>query len=160
MEQVNTPIIMSREGDLTHWTPQQQPAATATEAAGQPAEVMDVSANGMDAEGTRPLFGGAMKCQLPPDWRDLSELRQVPDNQEVYVDADNNSIVIELLELQPGLESGSSARHYFQDLAVANESQDTTVEWCADVTGMIIPSLPQAPKCALIGTQVRSQPQL
>ncbi|KAG5182156.1 hypothetical protein JKP88DRAFT_245833 [Tribonema minus] len=173
MEQANTPIIMSREGDLTHWTPQQQPAAT-TEAAGQPAEVMDLSANGMDVDGTRPLFGGAMKCQLPPDWRDLRatapvpplqcaqctavlhcccELRQVPDNQEVYVDADNNSIVVELLELQSGLEPGSSARHYFQDLAAANESQDTVVEWCADVTGMVIPSLPQAPKCALIGTQ-------
>eukprot|EP00977_Amphora_coffeiformis_P029782 scaffold42784_cov214-Amphora_coffeaeformis.AAC.9 len=27
---------------------------------------------------TQPLFGGAMQCLVPADWRDVSDIRQVP----------------------------------------------------------------------------------
>ena len=30
-----------------------------------------------------PLFGGALVCSLPTGWIDASDLRPVPDNQEV-----------------------------------------------------------------------------
>ncbi|KAI0803453.1 Mog1p/PsbP-like protein [Xylaria sp. FL0064] len=55
-----------------------------------------------------PLFGGALVCDLPTNFADVSQLRQVPDNQEVYIDKDGfTSIIIEINE-RVG-EDGSSA---------------------------------------------------
>ncbi|KAI1749021.1 hypothetical protein F4782DRAFT_514870 [Xylaria castorea] len=48
---------------------------------------------------TTPLFGGALVCDLPTNFADVSRLRQVPDNQEVYIDKDGfTSIIIEINE--------------------------------------------------------------
>ncbi|KAK3698019.1 hypothetical protein LTR37_017135 [Vermiconidia calcicola] len=45
------------------------------------------------------LFGGAITSSLPSTFADVSEIRQVPDNQEVYLDKDGfSSIVIDILE--------------------------------------------------------------
>ena len=47
----------------------------------------------------RALFGGALESFIPGGFVDVSEFRQVPDNQEVFVDArSNRSIIIELLD--------------------------------------------------------------
>ncbi|KAJ8123973.1 hypothetical protein ONZ43_g192 [Nemania bipapillata] len=44
-----------------------------------------------------PLFGGALVCDLPTNFADVSQLRQVPDNQEVYIDKDGfTSIIVEI----------------------------------------------------------------
>ncbi|TPX18136.1 uncharacterized protein E0L32_002645 [Thyridium curvatum] len=55
-----------------------------------------------------PLFGGALSVELPDNFADVSKLRQVPDNQEVYIDKDGfTSIIFEICErVGP---SGSSA---------------------------------------------------
>ncbi|GAP85207.1 putative ran-interacting mog1 protein [Rosellinia necatrix] len=46
-----------------------------------------------------PLFGGALFCDLPTNFADVSQLRQVPDNQEVYIDKDGfTSIIVEINE--------------------------------------------------------------
>ncbi|KAI0906962.1 hypothetical protein F4823DRAFT_605224 [Ustulina deusta] len=46
-----------------------------------------------------PLFGGALVCELPTNFADVSKLRQVPDNQEVYIDKDGfTSIIVEINE--------------------------------------------------------------
>ncbi|KAK1767290.1 putative ran-interacting mog1 protein [Phialemonium atrogriseum] len=46
-----------------------------------------------------PLFGGALVCDLPKKFADVSKLRQVPDNQEVYIDKNGfTSIIIEITE--------------------------------------------------------------
>ncbi|KAI0443050.1 hypothetical protein F4803DRAFT_516662 [Xylaria telfairii] len=48
---------------------------------------------------TTPLFGGALVCDLPTKFADVSQLRQVPDNQEVYIDKDGfTSIIVEINE--------------------------------------------------------------
>lgn len=45
------------------------------------------------------LFGGAITSDLPEHFADVSRLRQVPDNQEVYIDKDGfTSIIIEITE--------------------------------------------------------------
>ncbi|KAI0189582.1 ran-interacting Mog1 protein [Xylaria flabelliformis] len=57
---------------------------------------------------TTPLFGGALVCDLPTKFADVSRLRQVPDNQEVYIDKDGfTSIIIEINERVGG--DGSTA---------------------------------------------------
>ncbi|KAK1775913.1 hypothetical protein QBC45DRAFT_420987 [Copromyces sp. CBS 386.78] len=45
------------------------------------------------------LFGGAIVCDLPDHFADVSRLRQVPDNQEVYIDKDGfTSIIVDITE--------------------------------------------------------------
>jgi hypothetical protein len=49
---------------------------------------------------TRELYGGAIKLNLPTSYDDVSNFRQVPDHQEVWVDRDSNtSLIVELLDL-------------------------------------------------------------
>lgn len=46
-----------------------------------------------------PLFGGAIVCDLPEHFADVSKLRQVPDNQEVWIDRDGfTSIIFDITE--------------------------------------------------------------
>lgn len=46
-----------------------------------------------------PLFGGALMVDLPEKFADVSKLRQVPDNQEVYIDKDGfTSIIFDITE--------------------------------------------------------------
>lgn len=66
------------------------------------------SANSTLAFHTVPLFGGALPCSLPTTFLDVSELRQVPDTQEVFLERDGfTSIVFDVLERVE--ESHSSA---------------------------------------------------
>ncbi|KAI3645717.1 hypothetical protein MP228_008645 [Amoeboaphelidium protococcarum] len=53
----------------------------------------------IDNQNDRQLFGGAMKCSVPISYQDVSEFRQVPDNQEVFADTKSAaSIIIELID--------------------------------------------------------------
>ena len=47
----------------------------------------------------RPLYGGALEITIESRYFDISQVRDVPDNQEIFSDANKDeSIVIELLE--------------------------------------------------------------
>lgn len=71
-----------------------------------------------------------------------SEIRQVPDTQEVFVDRDTDiSLILELLELERGVANSASARYFFQDLAEHNEASNTAVELEADLTARVAPHL-------------------
>lgn len=49
------------------------------------------------------LFGGAMTVRLPANFIDVSDLRQVPDNQEVFLNSDGfESITVDILERVEG----------------------------------------------------------
>ncbi|KAF2237459.1 Mog1p/PsbP-like protein [Viridothelium virens] len=51
---------------------------------------------------TVELFGGAITADYPNTFIDVSDLRQVPDHQEVYIDANGlTSIIVDILERQP-----------------------------------------------------------
>lgn len=46
------------------------------------------------------LFGDAIYLDIPSTYRDVSEFRQVPDNQEVFVDqSSNDSLLVEIMEM-------------------------------------------------------------
>ena len=87
----------------------------------------------MPAYKTTPFFsevidGGAITCDLPADWTDVSEIRQVPDEQEVYIGPgdDDPCFVMEILEYQDSIPDEAAARFFFEDLAQANESTETS----------------------------------
>jgi hypothetical protein len=70
----------------------------------------------------RPLFGGAITCQLTPDddWRDVSDIRQVPDHQECWQDTEGRLLVVEILDRQSQVTDEQAAAFFFQDLAESN----------------------------------------
>ena len=87
-------------------------------------------AENMTNETTSPcaLFGGAVACFLPIPRMDISEVRQVPDNQEVYAHPKTDqSIVIELLEYQNIASGEEATRAHYLDISQANKSTETVV---------------------------------
>ncbi|XP_018429201.1 PREDICTED: ran guanine nucleotide release factor [Nanorana parkeri] len=72
----------------------------------------------------RPLFGGAFFALLPHSVQDVSDLREIPDNQEVFAHMHTDqSIIVELLEYQGGMTDPDAARHHFEDVATSNDAQ-------------------------------------
>ncbi|KAH7394155.1 hypothetical protein DE146DRAFT_617170 [Phaeosphaeria sp. MPI-PUGE-AT-0046c] len=64
-----------------------------------------------------PLFGGAITAALPSNFADTSQIREVPDHQEVYLDADGySSIVIEILEYVDKSSDEEALQYHFADL--------------------------------------------
>lgn len=66
---------------------------------------------------SQSLFGGALTMDLASHYTDVSELRQVPDHQEVFIEQDatnstaSSSLIIELLEMTDWqLDHGEPAR--------------------------------------------------
>ncbi|KAI9844458.1 MAG: hypothetical protein M1837_005540 [Sclerophora amabilis] len=63
-----------------------------------------------------PLFGGAMMVDLPSGFGDVSNLRQVPDHQEVYLDNTGfASIIFEINERVDTVQTDEEALRYHLD---------------------------------------------
>jgi hypothetical protein len=78
--------------------------------------------------GRRELFGGAITVDFPIRLVDVSDFRPVPDNQEVWTDAERDeSVIVELVErvdVGPSDAEGAAV-FFFRDLATIH---DATVE--------------------------------
>ena len=80
----------------------------------------------------RELFGGAIAISIPTTWRDVSQIRQVPDHQECYQDCTfkdgtkvglqgtGGCIIVEILARQEDIKDEDAAAYFFLDLAEAN----------------------------------------
>ncbi|KAF7338477.1 hypothetical protein MVEN_02073700 [Mycena venus] len=78
---------------------------------------------------TRELFGGAITAVAPINLLDASDLRQVPDNQEVLLYPDSTvSIIVEVLERVDTADDDSAIRFHFDSLAHDNSATDSTVD--------------------------------
>lgn len=70
-----------------------------------------------------PLFGGALSAVLPHSTKDVSELREIPDNQEVFAHAHTDqSLIVELVEYQAQVADQDAARYHFEDIAGSNKA--------------------------------------
>lgn len=82
----------------------------------------------MQSPGSRkphPLFGGALTAVLPPNATDVSELREIPDNQEVFVHPNTDqSLIVELVEYQAQVADPDAARYHFEDIAGSNKASE------------------------------------
>ncbi|KAL4251637.1 MOG1 family protein [Abortiporus biennis] len=80
----------------------------------------------MSAE--RQLFGGAITVLLPTDLIDASDLRQIPDTQEVFLYPHSGvSIIVEVLKKTEPSDLKEAARFHFDALAHDNSAQSSTV---------------------------------
>ncbi|XP_078056948.1 ran guanine nucleotide release factor [Mustelus asterias] len=72
---------------------------------------------------SRPLFGGSFSAIIPPDSIDVSDIREIPDNQEVFIHSGTDqSIIIELLEHQFQVPDQEAARYHFDDITSSNDA--------------------------------------
>ncbi|PWN19326.1 Mog1p/PsbP-like protein [Microstroma glucosiphilum] len=84
------------------------------------------------ASTSRELFGGAITSQLPQGLIDASDLRQIPDNQEVLLFPGSDvTCVVEVLETvtegQAGSNTEEAIRFHFSSLAHDNEAETSEV---------------------------------
>ncbi|XP_034036307.1 ran guanine nucleotide release factor [Thalassophryne amazonica] len=78
---------------------------------------------GAEQQRRRPLFGGALSALLPHSATDVSELREIPDNQEVFAHAHSDqSLIVEMLEFQAQVEDQNAAGYHFEDIAQSNKA--------------------------------------
>ncbi|KAF5739249.1 ran guanine nucleotide release factor [Tripterygium wilfordii] len=76
----------------------------------------------------RPLFGGAISSAFPVRFQDVSNIRQVPDHQEVFVDpARDESLIFELLDFKHDVGDVGSAAWFLQDLATEQDAEGCTM---------------------------------
>ncbi|CDP00320.1 unnamed protein product [Coffea canephora] len=81
-----------------------------------------------DISAERPLFGGAISSTFPLRFQDVSNIRQVPDHQEVFVDpARDESLIFELLDFKADVADNGSATWFLQDLAAEQNAEGATV---------------------------------
>ncbi|CAH0017508.1 unnamed protein product, partial [Clonostachys rhizophaga] len=80
-----------------------------------------------------PLYGGAIVADLPEHFADVSKIRQVPDNQEVWIDEDGfTSIIFDITERvgEPGSGpeiDGRAMTTHLEDLV--GDDRDTLKIW-------------------------------
>lgn len=87
------------------------------------------------------LFGEYAECEMPISFIDLSGIREVPDHQEVYIDASQAgstppidtaagapfspvSVIIELNDYRDDIDDIDAYRFYFNDLSKTDEAID------------------------------------
>ncbi|XP_056165066.1 uncharacterized protein LOC130134509 isoform X2 [Syzygium oleosum] len=76
----------------------------------------------------RPLFGGAIGSRFPNRFEDVSNIRQVPDHQEVFVDPSRDeSLIFELLDFKHEVGDSGSAAWFLQDLATEQDAEQGMV---------------------------------
>lgn len=79
----------------------------------------------------RKLYGGAIVADIPSRFIDISMFREVPDNQEVYADVDTDeSVIVELLELDDSLGNDVAPIAFMSDVAKANDCAIDNPEEC------------------------------
>ncbi|CAD6263476.1 unnamed protein product [Miscanthus lutarioriparius] len=76
----------------------------------------------------RPLFGGAISTTFPARFQDVSNIREVPDHQEVLFDPSRDeSLVFELLDLKGEVDDAGSALWFLRDIANEQDAGDNLV---------------------------------
>eukprot|EP01114_Cavostelium_apophysatum_P024870 TRINITY_DN9917_c0_g1_i1.p1 TRINITY_DN9917_c0_g1~~TRINITY_DN9917_c0_g1_i1.p1 ORF type:complete len:205 (-),score=32.14 TRINITY_DN9917_c0_g1_i1:4-618(-) len=105
---------------------------------------------------SRELFGGAMLIQIPPQFEDVSDIREIPDNQEVFTNIDQDqTIIIEITETAKKVDLADLARFNFDQLASDNEAKESKVLETFILPQDAMPNLSghEFQLCGLKGTQ-------
>ncbi|KAI4959321.1 hypothetical protein J4E86_003043 [Alternaria arbusti] len=102
-----------------------------------------------------PLYGGAITLDLPSNFADASQIRQIPDHQEVYLDNNGySSIVIEILEYVEKNSDEEALQYHFGDLVEGTGDQSTIISQ----ERAVMKSLPDKPVLALSFIQTPPTP--
>ncbi|KAF8803553.1 Mog1p/PsbP-like protein [Phlegmacium glaucopus] len=82
----------------------------------------------------RDLFGGAITAQTVPTLIDASDLRHVPNTQEVFMYPDSSvSIIVEILQRVESSTGDGAIRLHFDSLAHDNSAQSVEIEETCEI---------------------------
>ncbi|KAJ2579684.1 hypothetical protein GGH95_002976 [Coemansia sp. RSA 1836] len=85
----------------------------------------------------RDLFGGAMSIDLPTRMADISLLRQVPDHQEVFADAQTDeSVIVEILESVDHVSGIEAIKYHYQQVCELNSSSSELITYTGPLDSM------------------------
>mmetsp|Transcript_21085 Transcript_21085/g.44036 ORF Transcript_21085/g.44036 Transcript_21085/m.44036 type:complete len:206 (-) Transcript_21085:38-655(-) len=127
-------------------------------AAGAEDVEMAATAPAEDERKETPLYGGAMRAYIPKKFLDVSDLRDVPDHQEVFVDNDTDcSLIFELNALSDDVADGDIGTHIFTDLAEYNDAVGHKIGLNTALTSDSAPNFPSAYKHLVVGDQTVSK---
>jgi len=104
----------------------------------------------------RELFGGAITASIPEAFKDASIVREVPDNQEVYVDINTDqSIIVELLEQAEDASNDECGLYHFKQLAEDNKAENFEIIKNEDIAPQDIPNIKiESIKKLVLGKQI------
>jgi Ran-interacting Mog1 protein len=78
--------------------------------------------DGSDLE-RRHLWGGAMECDVPRSFLDVSQIRPLDDTVEMFLDTDSgDSLVFEVLEHDAEQSAEEALRAFFDDICDGNDA--------------------------------------
>uniref|UniRef100_A0A7S1APN3 Ran guanine nucleotide release factor n=1 Tax=Noctiluca scintillans TaxID=2966 RepID=A0A7S1APN3_NOCSC len=93
------------------------------------------------------FFGGAIVCDLPHSLTDASQVRHVPDHQEVWVDSmTDSSLVCEILQ-KAGVKDSEAVKFFLADLADSNDARSSAVVQSRRLGAEEVPYLPAEVAC-------------
>jgi hypothetical protein len=110
------------------------------------------SMNSSEMYTERSLFGGAISCEIPTSWRDVADVRQVPDHQEVWQDMNGAVLIVEILQRQE-VDDQNAASFFFNDLAESNGIARADDLSFRPATSSLAVQIQGANACAGIGYQ-------
>ncbi|EME39846.1 hypothetical protein DOTSEDRAFT_74672 [Dothistroma septosporum NZE10] len=95
------------------------------------------------------LFGGAIVAEIPSTFQDVSTIRQVPDNQEVYLDSEGfTSITFDILERVERESDVEALKFHLAD--VVDEDAGQTRLYSSGTA--VLASMPGTPVLTLLAT--------
>jgi len=98
------------------------------------------------------FFGGAITAELPDGLIDASDLRQIPDTQEVLLSPNSDvTYILEILQSVDAEDLSEAIRFHFDSLAHDNDAVDSKVENV--VKAQVDRTAPQPSPYLLRGTQ-------
>ncbi|CAI2381200.1 unnamed protein product [Moneuplotes crassus] len=78
----------------------------------------------------KELYGGALTVELPNDFKDLSDIMPIEDNQEVFTDMKYDAkLIIEILECLDSNDE-TALNSNFKELAETQSATNTSIEKC------------------------------
>ncbi|PRP77205.1 ran guanine nucleotide release factor-like [Planoprotostelium fungivorum] len=106
-----------------------------------------------------PLWDGSIEVEVPSNYGNAANVRDVPDTQEVFLSIEGDkSIIFELLTLTEEVADRDAAQFYFQDLAEANDAQNHSQVLSVNVlTDNDMPHMPGVYKTMIVGRQAISK---
>ena len=80
----------------------------------------------MDA---RELYGGAIRASIPKPFLDVSDVRPIPDHQEMFSEVETDrSVIIELMSSPDNFPVETMAAQHWAELANVNDAAQVTLD--------------------------------
>ncbi|GAB5368494.1 hypothetical protein AAMO2058_001324100 [Amorphochlora amoebiformis] len=77
---------------------------------------------------TVDLYGGTFKASLPSGLVDMSNVRQVPNHQEFYANADTGAnVIFEINEMVKNVDDNEAVEFFFNNLAKDNDAKESKI---------------------------------